>query len=303
MCKPRPGPRCSDHPRRKVMKKLLAHEKAYEQLNFFKNKKDNLDTSDPNYESKLATIDKQIDSAQTKITATDKEIEFWEQEYESTPEGMRDLEAKMLNPKLSKMERAKLEVDLEVAKMRRQWQLDFSKIIKHTEDGVGGTEAAIQLAEFEKENIKVKETALEKEETKLKKEYEKTKKEYEQVTEEVKKNPKNISAQEKAVRLRSRLMKMRTMMYRIGKIWKLYAAMTKDMDGFIKNRGRMVLRKAILVGVAATASFVMDYKPKGKLTSTHVEGLIDKNSGARALSTNPRTQMANARKRRKQQGL
>jgi chromosome segregation ATPase len=302
MCKPRPGPRCSDHPRRKVMKKLVAHEKAYEQLNYFKNKRDKLDTSDPNYETKLANIDNQISKAQQNIVNSDREIAYWEQEYESTPQGMRDIETKMLNPKLSRMERAKLEVDLEVAKMRRQWQLDFSKILLHTEEGVGGTEAAIKLAEFEKENIKVKENKLALDEVEAEKELNAAKKEYKKTKEAAKKTPKNVKAVDKTLNARQRLARAQKVMYRITKIWKLYESMTKDMDGFIKNRGRMLLRKTVLVGVAATASFLLDGKASTKV-STSVPDMIDKNSGKRALSTDPKAMMRRNNKARKQQGL
>lgn len=303
MCKPRPGPRCSDHPRRKVMKKLIAHEKAVEQLAFFEDKKSKLDISDTNYETKLSTINNQISKAENSLAATSEDIEYWEQEYEATPEGMRDIQTKLDNPKLSKMERAQLEVDMEVAKMRRQWQLDFSKILLHTEEGVGGTEAAIKLAEFEKENIKVKEAKLAVEEKAAKEELETAKKEYAKAKTAAKANPKDAKKVRKALNARQRLMRARKIMYRIGKIWKLYSAMTKDMDGFVKNRGRMILRKAVLVGVAATASFVLDYKPKGKLTSTSVPGMIDKNSGKRATSTDPKAMMRRNNQRRKQQGL
>lgn len=254
MCKSRPGPRCSDHPRKKVMKSILANNKANEQIIYYTAKRAELDPNADNYANRYETITKQIDKANTTFEKTSESVAFWEQEYESTPDGMRDLQTKIDNPELSKIDRAYLEVDLEVAKMRRQWQLDFSKILARTEKGVEGIEGAIKLADFEKENIAVKNSNLQEVEKKEQVELSNLEKEQKTLQKEYATNPSDAN-RKKIEKNQARLAKLRKTMYRIQKIYSLYQIISKDLDKFIKNRKNSLLQKTVI----GTTALIMDF--------------------------------------------
>ena len=254
MCKSRPGPRCSDHPRKKVMKSILANNKANEQIIYYTAKRAELDPSASNYADRYEAISKQIDKANTTFNKTSESVAFWEQEYESTPDGMRDLQTKLDNPELSKVDRAHLEVDLEVAKMRRQWQLDFSKILARTEKGVEGVEGAIKLAEFEKENIAVKNSNLQQVEVEEQKELSNLEKEKKVLQKKYEADPSD-SNRRKLEKNKTRLAQLRKTMYRIQKIYSLYQIISKDLDKFIKNRKNSLLQKTMI----GTTALIMDF--------------------------------------------
>ena len=243
MCKSRPGPRCSDHPRKKVMKSILANNKANEQIIYYTAKRAELDPSAANYADRYEAISKQIGKANATFDKTSEAVEYWEEEYESTPDGMKELQAKLDNPELSKTERAHLEVDLEVAKMRRQWQLDFSKILAHTERGVEGVEGAIRLAEFEKENITAKDNALTAEEAKEQEKLTNLEITRRALKKTVAANPKDTAAARKLVKTQDRIARVRKAMYRMQRIHSLYRKFTKDLDKFIENRALKNLAK------------------------------------------------------------
>jgi DNA-binding PadR family transcriptional regulator len=152
MCRPAPGPRCSDH-------SLTKLSTAISKADWVKGRLSELDeeykTLKP--ESRSAGKNRRIynltkERAERLEENRDKAVI----EYNATPAGQRDLDERLQAPELTEEEKYRLEVDKAVAQARREWQANTMAVLKKAQ-AEGGVIKAIFLAqtELDSKNAKI----------------------------------------------------------------------------------------------------------------------------------------------------
>jgi len=255
MCDTRPGVRCSDHPRNKLKSKLVASNRISQEIEVLEKRRKKAKPEEQ------VAIDAELTALEEKRSKLKGDVEAWEFEYMASPEGLKDLEAAVSNPDLSRLDRLKKEIDFSVAKKRHRWQLDFSKILRKAEDGPKGVDNAIELAKFEKENAELKLEKTVEREVALQEELTEVIKERKQAAAKVKANPtpQNRTQEEK---MAARLLFIRAALHKISKMKMLYGLISGDLDKYIKSKG-MKITKNLAVGAAVLAVEFFT-RPKGQ---------------------------------------
>lgn len=272
MCDVRPGVRCSDHPRNKLKDKLLAAKKANEDLSKMLLTRDGLENDSP----EAQVLDTEIAELEEKVTKLENEVEAWEFEYLASPEGLRDLQTALENPELTRLERLKAEVDLELAQKRHQWQLNMSKILRDAEDGPKGTDGAIELAQFELENINSRLEKLGPKEEELQAQLDQALLERNALLEEYRRIQHQGQPSQALTKALAAVSFIKAAMYRVRKLQMLYGLINKDLNKYIRSKG-MKVAKNLAVGAAilAVEFFAGKEDRKAKAEAERNKAIID----------------------------
>lgn len=233
MCRLAPGPRCSDHSLSRLSAALTKTQWVEARIAELE---EEYKTLKP--DSRSAGKNRRI-LALTQVRA-EKIKEAQEKaiiEYNATPAGQADLQARLDDPNLVEEEKWRLELDAAVAKARRQWQSQTMAALRKAEK-TSGLGAAIFLAQSElaSREEKVKQLTYEI--------LTRTKKQEE--LEDYSRTPKGRHPSN-APKIRSLIKHGRTALYVVRNNQLLMALITNDLEGYIKRKKKK-LHKAMVMG-------------------------------------------------------
>lgn len=234
MCRNRPGPRCSDHPRQKLVKNS---EKIERTLTDNVSIEKELQQSDLTNKRREALEARKVKNL-TLLEEFEENKKLLELEYNATPAGRKELEDRILS-EVDEEVKESLEVDLQVAVQRRKWQTKKGKEFLEVEQkGEDGGKEALKKAAKEKAAAQKKAEAL-----KLKKKAAQAKL----------RKARTLTPSQKRKKLIKNLKKSIMMM---GAVISFYQLIMNDMDDYLKKKGNALIRKAAIAGSAKVAAAV-----------------------------------------------
>lgn len=219
MCRIRPGVRCSDHPRQEMGRQLVAQSQANEEIKALTERLSQgglKKQSEKSLNSRVVLLNK-------KLFTLGETLKLSELEYNATPDGRRELEARIASEP-DEERREELNVDLYVAKQRRQWQHETSRRFAEMETEDDGDEQVIVAAEMERDKIQAA--------------YEKAAaKEF-----AARRELRRQQQMDHKMRSRAKIARARKIIYRLNQMKRLYKLMSGDIESVLKRKMRLMAK-------------------------------------------------------------
>lgn len=236
MCRLRPGVRCSDHPRQEMGRQLLAQSQANEEI---KTITERLSQGGLKKQSEKA-LNSRVVLLNKKLFTLGETLKLTELEYNATPDGRRELEAKIAS-ETDEERREELNIDLYVASQRRQWQHETSRRFAEMELEDDGDEQVIVAAEVERARVEAA--------------YEKA------AAQEfaARRALRRQQQQDHKDRSRAKLARARKMIHRLNQLKRLYKLMSGDMESVINRKMRNMAKSKTNRTKTKIVNAVKDY--------------------------------------------
>jgi hypothetical protein len=230
MCRERPGPRCSDHPAKKLERNSHWESRTISEL---KEVNEELSTTITNKRRSALTAKRR--KLEDKLVYLTEEKALLQLEYDATPRGRKELEEKLRNEQNEEVKEL-IAVDLQVGKQRRKWQLAKSKEFHQTEFGSeDGPERVIEKAKKERALAQKKAD-----------DFNAKKK----IAQEKLNQAKALAPSDKRKQLIRNISKT---IYMISAVHSFYQLIMEDMDTYISKRSNNIVKKLAVQGSATLA--------------------------------------------------